>query len=138
MAEREGFEPPGNLRSQRFSRPPDIHRGQANFALMHRSCTPLVPRYPCVRDTHHNMVRAPVALRVPCGTQAATQAGGVAEWFKAVVLKTTEAQASGGSNPSPSAIFLMDGKQRWGPVSRPPLSRLVLLPAAAHGRKRIK
>jgi hypothetical protein len=29
--------------------------------------------------------------------------GGVAEWTKAVVLKTTEQQCSGGSNPSPSA-----------------------------------
>ncbi len=30
--------------------------------------------------------------------------GGMAEWFKAVVLKTTEAlYVSGGSNPSPSA-----------------------------------
>ena len=30
--------------------------------------------------------------------------GGVAERFNAAVLKTVEAQASGGSNPSPSAI----------------------------------
>ena len=30
--------------------------------------------------------------------------GGVAEWSIAAVLKTVEAQASGGSNPSPSAI----------------------------------
>ena len=31
--------------------------------------------------------------------------GGVAEWSIAAVLKTVEAQASGGSNPSPSAIL---------------------------------
>ena len=31
--------------------------------------------------------------------------GGVAEWFKAAVLKTVEGQHSGGSNPSLSAIF---------------------------------
>src|SRR5690242_2619616 len=29
--------------------------------------------------------------------------GGVAEWFKAAVLKTAEPQGSGGSNPSSSA-----------------------------------
>ncbi len=32
--------------------------------------------------------------------------GGVAEWSNAAVLKTVEAQVSGGSNPSPSAIIL--------------------------------
>ena len=31
--------------------------------------------------------------------------GGMAEWFKAAVLKTAESKGSGGSNPSPSAIF---------------------------------
>jgi hypothetical protein len=31
--------------------------------------------------------------------------GGVAEWSIAVVLKTTEPQGSGGSNPSPTAII---------------------------------
>ena len=30
------------------------------------------------------------------------------EWFKAAVLKTAEAQASEGSNPSFSAILLLD------------------------------
>ena len=29
--------------------------------------------------------------------------GGMAEWSNAAVLKTVEAQVSGGSNPSPSA-----------------------------------
>ena len=33
--------------------------------------------------------------------------GGVAEWTKAVVLKTTEQQCSGGSNPSPSVSELL-------------------------------
>ena len=32
--------------------------------------------------------------------------GEMVEWFKAAVLKTAEVQASGGSNPSLSAIFL--------------------------------
>ena len=31
--------------------------------------------------------------------------GEMVEWFKAAVLKTAEVQASGGSNPSLSAIF---------------------------------
>ena len=34
----------------------------------------------------------------------ASQYGGVAEWFKAPVLKTGDAQASGSSNLPPSAI----------------------------------
>ena len=32
--------------------------------------------------------------------------GEMVEWFKAAVLKTAEVQASGGSNPSLSAIHL--------------------------------
>ena len=43
---------------------------------------------------------------------------GMAEWFKAVVLKTTEAlHVSGGSNPSPSANMTRSGGARvddWG------------------------
>ncbi len=31
--------------------------------------------------------------------------GEMVEWFKAAVLKTAEVQASGGSNPSLSAIY---------------------------------
>ena len=31
--------------------------------------------------------------------------GGMAEWFKAAVLKTVECQSSVGSNPTPSANF---------------------------------
>ena len=33
--------------------------------------------------------------------------GEMVEWFKAAVLKTAEVQASGGSNPSLSAIFTL-------------------------------
>ena len=33
--------------------------------------------------------------------------GGVAEWFNAPVLKTDVAQATEGSNPSPSAIVFL-------------------------------
>ena len=33
--------------------------------------------------------------------------GGMAEWSNAAVLKTVEAQVSGGSNPSPSANLAM-------------------------------
>ena len=33
--------------------------------------------------------------------------GEMVEWFKAAVLKTAEVQASGGSNPSLSAIYEM-------------------------------
>lgn len=43
-----------------------------------------------------------------CGAALAAvsgnKSGGVAERLKAVVLKTTDGQPSGGSNPSPSAI----------------------------------
>jgi hypothetical protein len=35
-------------------------------------------------------------------------AGGMAEWSMAVVLKTTKVQAFGGSNPSPSALFVFE------------------------------
>lgn len=31
----------------------------------------------------------------------------MAEWSNAAVLKTVEAQVSGGSNPSPSALFII-------------------------------
>ena len=31
--------------------------------------------------------------------------GGMAEWFKAAVLKTVELHGSVGSNPTPSAIY---------------------------------
>ena len=36
--------------------------------------------------------------------------GEMVEWFKAAVLKTAEVQASGGSNPSLSAIFFAPSK----------------------------
>ena len=39
--------------------------------------------------------------------------GWVAEWSKAVVLKTTEVQASAGSNPVPSAFSCEAGFPRW-------------------------
>ena len=40
--------------------------------------------------------------------------GGMAERLKAAVLKTAEAQASVGSNPTPSARLGGDTPQRWG------------------------
>ena len=36
--------------------------------------------------------------------------GEMAEWFKAAVLKTVEVKASGGSNPSLSALFPLEIK----------------------------
>ena len=36
--------------------------------------------------------------------------GEMVEWFKAAVLKTAEVQASGGSNPSLSAIFVFPSR----------------------------
>ncbi len=33
--------------------------------------------------------------------------GGMAEWFKAAVLKTVECNSSVGSNPTPSASFVI-------------------------------
>ncbi len=49
------------------------------------------------------------------------ETGGMAEWFKAAVLKTVECQSSVGSNPTPSAIGLkkkfqvsiLKSKERW-------------------------
>ncbi len=38
----------------------------------------------------------------------AVRNGGMAEWFKAPVLKTGLVKANVGSNPSPSAIFKQD------------------------------
>ena len=40
--------------------------------------------------------------------------GGMAERLKAAVLKTAEARASVGSNPTPSARLGGDTPQRWG------------------------
>ena len=37
--------------------------------------------------------------------------GGMAEWFKAPVLKTGVPQGTGGSNPSPSAKFFLDAQR---------------------------
>jgi hypothetical protein len=39
-------------------------------------------------------------------TASVYYSGGVVEWSKAAVLKTAEVQASVGSNPTSSAIFL--------------------------------
>ena len=36
-----------------------------------------------------------------------TRRGGMAEWSKAAVLKTVEVHASVGSNPTPSASFVI-------------------------------
>ena len=51
--------------------------------------------------------------------------GVMAEWTKAVVLKTTVAQATGGSNPSSSAIFFRasQGRCQSGRLG-PPAKRL--------------
>ena len=38
------------------------------------------------------------------------ETGGMAEWFKAAVLKTVECQSSVGSNPTPSANFKQFGE----------------------------
>ena len=38
--------------------------------------------------------------------------GGVAEWFKAAVLKTAELQGSVGSNPTPSAMYRNELRNR--------------------------
>jgi hypothetical protein len=47
------------------------------------------------------------ALRLHFGPASARQpCGGMAEWFKAAVLKTAEPQGSVGSNPTPSASCL--------------------------------
>src|SRR5258706_4540774 len=40
--------------------------------------------------------------------------GGVAEWFKAAVLKTAELQGSVGSNPTPSAMYRNELRSRDG------------------------
>src|SRR4030065_2825861 len=50
--------------------------------------------------------------------------GGMAEWLKAAVLKTAEARASVGSNPTPSATMRQD--RRGGRVGcrEPPAKRL--------------
>ena len=45
--------------------------------------------------------------------------GGVAEWFKAAVLKTVELQGSGGSNPSSSAISPAVGESTVPPPGPP-------------------
>jgi hypothetical protein len=49
--------------------------------------------------------RAALALCAACEVCNANQHGWVAEWSIAAVLKTVEARASGGSNPSPSAMY---------------------------------
>ena len=39
--------------------------------------------------------------------------GGMAEWFKAPVLKTGDPQGSVGSNPTPSAMLIMNDLDRY-------------------------
>jgi hypothetical protein len=45
------------------------------------------------------------------------RAGGMAEWFKAAVLKTVEQQCSGSSNLSPSARKFPEGKFHYWPMA---------------------
>ncbi len=50
--------------------------------------------------------RAVFKVRLGSPMAQGTIVGEMSEWFKVPVLKTGEAQASGGSNPSLSATFI--------------------------------
>lgn len=93
MAVREGFEP-----SVRVSTDSRLAGGPVR-PLQHltewdRYCTysPVTCKVSSSPDPHPGLVRH----------------GGMAEWSKALVLKTSEVQVSKGSNPFPSASNLSD------------------------------
>lgn len=58
--------------------------------------------------------RCDAPMPSPVALSRAVRCGGVAEWLKAAVLKTVDARASVGSNPTASAIFsLIKPPDRW-------------------------
>ena len=60
---------------------------------------------PSLTASRIRSTRCRISLKCITSTARQLPSGGVAEWSKALVLKTSEVNASQGSNPCPSARY---------------------------------